>query len=457
MVRDLIVDMNEHDLLTEDKSNAATPVFDTVWGNLFASDEETEVLICNVVITKEYQNYLAFSDNELTIQFKSSYVPQASNFRLRLVVLSNGEYSLASCERNAYGVPASSYVFSKNIASPINACQLPFIDIDGEFAARIVQNTKSENLDRCYVYSSKQTDITIDYCDDQNSQLLSLCAPGKSYRYPTAGVGITSYLNKVISHSDLISNLQTQFASDSRPIQDASFDTDTGDLSVLASPEQADDDEDLGDVSISFFTLFTDDYVRRNIVIDTVANNDFISLMNDYENAMGIYFFTDSTTTAIRIADTVEAKQFDVYGNELASTQYFLVSATMEAGTIIMFDDEQEDSIKGLPVFTINDTDESLLYASLIEQPYWLTETCHRCFILLKRAKVKYMIKQSQFRNGKGLYTVPQTSANLKNMLGLVQDVHTGRLLAVVTTSTNISDISLDEITQHIYATHINE
>lgn len=65
------------------------------------------------------------------------------------------------------------------------------------------------------------------------------------------------------------------------------------------------------------------------------------------------------------------------------------------------------------------------------------------------------MIKQEQFRIGKGLYMVPQTSANIKNMLGLIQDVNTGRLLGIVSNSTNISDITLDEITQHIYATQI--
>lgn len=40
-------------------------------------------------------------------------------------------------------------------------------------------------------------------------------------------------------------------------------------------------------------------------------------------------------------------------------------------------------------------------------------------------------------------------------MLGLIQDINTGRLLGIVSNSTNISDITLDEITQHIYATQI--
>ena len=122
-----------------------------------------------------------------------------------------------------------------------------------------------------------------------------------------------------------------------------------------------------------------------------------------------------------------------------------------------MFHDETEDDIKDAPIFIINDNDQSRLYTALIEQPYWLTETCHKCCILKRRSIVKYMIRQHQFRAGKGLYVIPQTSANIKNMLGLVQDINTGQLLGIVSNSTNISDMTLDEITQHIYAIQINQ
>lgn len=40
MVRDLIIDMKERDLLTEDKSNASVPMFDSLWGNIFDEDKE---------------------------------------------------------------------------------------------------------------------------------------------------------------------------------------------------------------------------------------------------------------------------------------------------------------------------------------------------------------------------------------------------------------------------------
>ena len=64
MVRDLILDMKERDLLTEDKSNAAEPVFDSLWGNLFDEDEAIDVLICNIIIPEAYWDIVRYENGE---------------------------------------------------------------------------------------------------------------------------------------------------------------------------------------------------------------------------------------------------------------------------------------------------------------------------------------------------------------------------------------------------------
>lgn len=219
MVRDIIIDMKERDLLTEDKSNASIPIFDSLWGNIFDEDKELDILICNIIIPEAYWSMVKYEDGEMTCRFKSAYIPNTSNFRIRLVGLRSGKYYVFSNIRGEFGLPVNSYVLSKNIAAPISASMLPFIDIDGEFLVRLVQNSKSEVLDKAYIYSAKSTDISINYSDDQASQLLTLCAPGKSYRYPTTGVGITKYLNCVVAHSDLQKVLEAQFNGDKKPIQ----------------------------------------------------------------------------------------------------------------------------------------------------------------------------------------------------------------------------------------------
>lgn len=455
MVRDLILDIKERDLLFEDKSNANMPVFDSVWGNIFDEDEAVEVLICNIIIPESYWHTIEYHDNEFICRFTSPYMPDIRNFRIRLVAIHEGYYSLFSSIRGDFGIPVNSYAISKNLATPISASMLPFIDIDGQFLVKLVKNPNSELLDRAYIYSSKVSDLNIDYSDDQASQLLSICAPGKSYRYPTTGVGIIKYLNAVIDHTDLQSVLETQFTGDNKTIISADFDSETCNLDVLCNPEKAIEDENLQEVdnlNFGFFDVFTDDYVRRNIVLNELSDTDFISLLNQYDNVLNIFLFEDYATTTTRIANKVEEGRFDCEGNIIEDSEYCIVSATLESGTIVMFDDETEDCFNDSPVFIVNNYDETRLYTSLIEQPYWIAETCHKCFILNRRSTVRYMISKTQFQAGKGLFIVDQTSNNVKNMLALVQDINTGRLLGIVSDSTNLSDVILDEVTQHIYA-----
>lgn len=455
MVKDLIIDMKERDLLFEDKSNSSMPIFDVVWGNILDVDDTADVLICNVIVPEAYWSMVKYTDRQLIIRIKSPYIPNTSTFRIRPVKLKDNQYSLFWNIRGEFGLPVSSFALSKNISAPISASMLPFVDIDGEFVVKLVQNEQMEELDKAYIYSSKETDLSINYSDDQAAQLLSICNPGNSYRYPTTGVGITQYINSVISHTDFAEKLENQFENDGKRIVEADFDNTNCNLDVLFIHETEQQDTDLipvDELAIDFFSMFDDDYVRRNTVLNEVDDLDFIKLLNEYTNFLEIIFFPDHTTTKTRIVDDVVEGKFDEYGNIVESDEYFIVKATLEANTIIMFDNPGDDEIKDSPVFVINDIDESRLYTSLVEQPYWITESCHKCFILLKRSVVCYMIKKDAFKDEKGLYIIPQTSSNVKNMVAMAQDIHTGRLLGIVSNSTNISDMTLEEITQYIYA-----
>ena len=180
MVRDLTLDIKERDLLFQDKSNPNMPVFDAIWGNLFDEDKAIEVLICNIIIPQGYWRTIEYTDDEYICRFTSPYIPDTRNFRVRLVAIQDGRYSLFANIRGDFGIPVNSFAISKNMAAPISASMLPYIDIDGQFVIKLVRNPNSELLDRAYIYSSKITDVGIDFSDDQASQLLSICAPGKS-------------------------------------------------------------------------------------------------------------------------------------------------------------------------------------------------------------------------------------------------------------------------------------
>ena len=460
MVRDLMIDMQEHDLLIVDKSLASVPMFDAVWDNIFDEDHECDALICNIIIPEAYWGMIKYENGELICRFKSPYIPDTRHFRIRLVGLQYGQYFLFENIRGMYGLPVHSFALSKNIAAPISASMLPFIDIEGEYLVKLMQSEKNEILDKAYIYSAKSSDLSINFSDDQAAQLLSLCGPGNSYRYPMTGVGIAKYLNCIVEHSDLHEVLENQFNGDNKPIQNAEFDNETCKLDVLFSPEKEIADTDLEAVEnldVSFFKQFTDEYVRRNIVINELSDTDFITLLNSYPLVHNILLFTDESTESVRIANEVIAGRLNAEGDIIPSDKYYVVSATLEANTIIMFDDDKAEDVKDSPIFIVNDNDETRLYTALVEQPYNFGADCHKCFILKRRATIKYMIEQSQFRAGKGLFLVQPASSNLKNMLGLVQDENTGRYLVIVSNNTNISDITLDEITYHIYSTQINQ
>lgn len=460
MVRDIMLDMKERDLLFTDKSVSSMPIFDSIWGNLFDEDSKENVLICNIIIPEAYWGMIKYENDEMFCRFHTPYVPDTNTFRIRLVALKEGKYCLFSNIRGDFGLIAYSQALNRNIATPISACILPYIDIDGEYIVNLVKNSHSENFDRAYVYSAKLTDLKIDYSDYQASQLLSLCAPGKYYRYPTTGVGITKYLNAVIEHTDLQEVLAVQFDKDNKPIKSADFDNETGVLDIICTPENGVSDPNLEPVenlNSNFFSLFTDEYVRRNVLIDRLSDSDFVTLLNNHDNVQNILLFIDKNSDITRISTEVNSGRFDGEGHIVSDDEHFIVSTTLDAGTIVMFDDESEDDYSDSPIFIINGHDETRLYTSLVEQPYWITDNCHKCFILNTRAAVQYVIEKTQFQAGKGLFVVAQDGYNIKNMLAVVQDPNTGRLLGVVSNSTNISDIVLDEITQRIYAIHLNQ
>lgn len=460
MVRDLILDMTERDLLTEDKSATSLPILHSLWGDVFDEDADNNELICNIIVPEMYWSMIKYVDNELIIKFKSDYVPDTRNFRIRLVALKNGEYSLFENIRGNMGVPVKSWAFGTNIPTYIKASMLSCINIDGDFIVKFIKSEKSEELDMAYIYSSVQTDFHINFSDDQSSQLLTICAPGKSYRYPTTGVGIIKYLNCVVQNSDIFDVMSEQFLADSKPLKEVTFDNETCKVDVVFNPENEEVDEgllDINELNKEFFNQFTDDFVRRNIVINELAGANFIDMLTSYPKLLEFLIFVDDLTVVSKIADNVTAGRFSGDGTIVPSTEYYVVTASLEANTVVMFDSEKFDDIKDSPTFIINDHDESRLYTELVDQPHWITDTCHRCFVLRRPGVLKYMISQEQYAAGKGLFIVPQISANVKNMLGVVQDKHTGRLLGIVSNNTNISDITLTEVTQYIYATQITD
>lgn len=455
MVRDLVLNISECDLSFTDKSDMLDPIFDTVWGDIFDEDTDTDALICNIIVPEAYWQQMTYNDNELICMFHSEYMPDARNFYLRLVAFSNGQYSLfPDIHTSSLGGMAYSFMSNRNFATTILASSLPLIDIDGYFLARFVKSKGAIVLHKAYVYSAKSTDIEIDFSDNQASQLLSVCMPGKSYRYPTLGVGIIRYLNCVVEHSDLQARLQEQFDNDNKSIIAAEFDNSTGKLDVVFTPENAQQDNDLElpeNLNMGFFQSFDDNSIRNSLSLNSVIEEEFLELLDSADSFVNLVIFIDDTTSTYRQIDNIQSGKFDADGFIVSDDEYYVVTAHVAAGTMIMFDNVGFDAIDNSPVFIVNGSNETRLYTSLVAQQYWFTEDCHKCCVISYESDIKYMITKDAYKAGKGLYTVPSSSENIKNMAGVVQDSVTGELSAVVSDNTNISDVVLEEITQGIY------
>lgn len=458
MVRDLVLDIDSRDLMMADQPDPSTPIFDTVWGKIFDEDYTSDALICNIIVPEFYWNSIKFTDNELVVNFYSEHQSSDSFFNIRLVKLSEGAYRHFESTSNRFGIPVVSYALTSNVASSISASLLKYININKIYTARLIQNSNGQQ--KCYVYSGNNTDILVDFCDSQTARLLSIASPGSLFRHPLTGVGISRYQNQIISHTDLRDRLISEFKSDGRTVTSATFDNTTGefDVQTTGEPEIADSSLlPIDKLDIDFFKQFDDQFVRRNIVLNTPTESDFFKTLNACDYLLDLIFFKGEGTLAKHIATNVTPGAFDADGNTVASEEYYIVSETLDANSIIMFDDEDFDTMEDTPVFFINEFDSTHLYMSLIGQPYWINEKCHKCFLLKQKSQLRYMIKRENFRNKKGLYVIPATSTNVKNLLALAQNQCSGNIFGIVSDNTLISDISMDEATNHIYATYLNQ
>lgn len=77
MVRDILIDIDEKDILFSNKRDETKISFKTFWGNIFESDKTTEYLICNILIPKAYwKDIKCDEDFTFICNFRSSYTPK---------------------------------------------------------------------------------------------------------------------------------------------------------------------------------------------------------------------------------------------------------------------------------------------------------------------------------------------------------------------------------------------
>lgn len=128
-----------------------------------------------------------------------------------------------------------------------------------------------------YICSVGDGDFMVSYSDDQSAQLLSICGPGKYYRYPTTGVDVTKYINSVVSHTDIGDVVSEQFSENGTSIQEMSFDSLTGDMQVVYTHEDY-EGEDVSLLPIEQLDLesinITDEMIAMAADVVDISNLD---------------------------------------------------------------------------------------------------------------------------------------------------------------------------------------
>ena len=245
-VRDILVNVDSGDLLLSAGDMSAHLFFDIVWGSLF-NDDNANILYANIIIPqRKFSKLQPDSQSRYLVYARTAYYPYNQPFQVRLVLLNNnGEYEHISQSVSRFPVESLAYMPGETLMR-VNACELPAINIDGNFLFKLEFGT-TNNV--AYVYTADNTDLLVGGSDLQSSQLLSICEPGKYYRYPTSGIGTTKYIGSVVSNTDLGDKIIEQFKNNGISVQDAEFDASTGELQVIFFNEEIDQDEGLLEIS----------------------------------------------------------------------------------------------------------------------------------------------------------------------------------------------------------------
>lgn len=452
MTRDVIADIKENDIVLNGRQGNQTVFYNVIWGKILETDDES-YLYANVIIPIKYLSTIAYDKETLlyTCYVKIPYFPQSRNFRVRFVTESGGNYQIIDSKNTAVpnNIQAYTYAFNKILPKKVNAAQLPFININGEFLI-CIKKVQNDNFNRAYIYSADETDLEVGFSDDQAAQLLAICGVGKYYRYPTTGVGITDYVNSVVSHTDLGSKLTDQFQRNQMPIQSADFDAESGNLDTVFSNE-SDPSPDTNltpkdKLDIELLRIADDEYIRRmqNVSADA-ESGEYLDTVLKYDMLFDLYFCNDSTSTMIRLEENVENGIIKPDGSIVEGTEDELVISTRIRFESVIAFELPDYNYDAHPSFVLihPDTGE-ILYKSCVGEKYLVRDNCKKCGVALVDAIIKYGISKADYEAGHGLFLISKTEENWKNLLSVVTDNITGRLIGIITSSSNIVDAVLD-------------
>ena len=246
-VRDILMNVDSGDLLFSAGDMSTHLFFNIEWGSLFNNDSAS-TLYANIIIPSRKLSKLVVDDQgRYLVYAKATYYPYDTQFIVRLVLDNNGTYEKIQQSNCAFPIESRAYFPDSQMR--INASEMPYVNIDGNYLFKLEFGNNNNN--NAYVYTADSTDLLIGGSDLQASQFLAICEPGKYYRYPTTGIGAMGFIGSVVHHTDLGDKIIEQFKDNGVSVQDAEFNSRTGELQVIFFNEGVEDEEDLNLLDVS--------------------------------------------------------------------------------------------------------------------------------------------------------------------------------------------------------------
>ena len=470
MAKDILVNTQSGDLLISENDTQAA-FWNVIWGKLFDSDG---IEYMNIVVPSAYINQIQYKDNQFECLVQADYYPVNDTFQARLVVenVATGKYDLI--QNYSINAPeAMGVVYYPTYTSKpqdIYACQLPSVDMDGRFKVLFKQYGNSV-FSRAIIASAKDADFSIGESDSQSAQLLAKCAPGKYYRYPTTGLDLTKYINSVVEHTNMTTQLVKQYSADSKQITSAEFDSSTGDLQIVFSGTDEADDSNLSDptaLDVDLFRVADDDFVRAAYKeAQSVAddNSTYIEDLVSTTDFMGIYDI-GNIAQLDEIAPTITPGFLGDDGTIEENTKSYIATMKLEAGKLYAINYNNgtvpyTGVLHYSAIFALYSNDK-LVYIDVPYRwnspwDYWYhTQSLNnrRCFIPLMDLTAIFYAGTSDSdlsKNGCGIRPVSDISGNYNSILGLAENAVTGKLTGMITNHSLIEDIKIDIKTDQIF------
>lgn len=469
MVKDILLDIEASDVLFSDKLDDAFIYYETIWGKVFDTDDEG-TLFLNIIVPYSQQRTLTFSqDGVYSCNILAQYCPEDRNFKIRFIINQNGEYvKFNTSDDFPEYVVGKSYIEDFYNLSPISACQLLNIDINGKYKIVI----RKGDVVSAEIYSFGNKDLLFGESDDQSAKLLSLCAPGKNYRYPISGVGITDYINTVIGDTNLGEKMLEEFSGNDTPIISASFDNANGNLNVSQSSEQVVEVEydELTDDDMKIICSADDDFVRRftlSIIDGEFSPSEIIDEIASLSDIFAIHILGQHSSEML-CDEILEgyAIVFDVNSNGkcgfigVKDSSFVTLSATLNVGDLIHLGNRTNmeyvaDGAKKsiIPPFVLVPIETSFNGGKINDNSYYKRvsfnddgESNDECAIITKKCKLIYSCYSTDYRSkSNGVYRISVNKQNIKDLLVLTHDHITGRLIAYVSVNSNITDIKQNQ------------